>query len=254
MNQIPQETLAGQSAIVTGGTSGIGKAIAKKLALHGAKVAIFGTNTEKGEAAVKEIRMCTGKENCIFLQVDVASTQEVELAIQKAVAALGDISILVNSAGITRDGLLMKMAEEDWNRVLEVNLKSCYNTTKPLLRSMIKARRGLILNITSVVGLMGNPGQVNYAASKAAIIGFTKALAKELASKNVLVNCIAPGFIETPMTEQLSTSQREAVLEKIPLKQFGTPEDVANVAYFLCSGLANYITGQVITVDGGLYM
>lgn len=244
----------GQTAIVTGGSSGIGKAIARNLSLNGACVAIFGTNAERGNQVAQEIQQEAGDCACRFYQVDVADTNAVEKAVQQVIENLGAVSILVNNAGITRDQLLMKMKEEDWNRVLDVNVKSCYNVSKPLVRSMMKARKGMIINISSVVGLMGNPGQVNYAASKAAMVGFTKALAKELAPKNVLVNCIAPGFIETPMTDKLSVSQKEAILNQIPLKQFGNPEDIANLVHFLCSKSGRYITGQVIPVDGGLYI
>jgi 3-oxoacyl-[acyl-carrier protein] reductase len=166
----------------------------------------------------------------------------------------GQVDILVNNAGITKDQLLLKMTEDDWDTVMDINVKSCYNTCKALARSFIKARKGRIINMSSVIGLTGNAGQANYAASKAAIIGLTKSLAKELASRNILVNCIAPGFIETPMTDAMTEAQKTATLEKIPLNRMGSPVDIANTALFLASSWSNYITGQVMTVDGGMVM
>ncbi|WP_068468469.1 3-oxoacyl-ACP reductase FabG [Candidatus Protochlamydia phocaeensis] len=246
--------LTDQIAVVTGGNAGIGKAIALKLAELGAKVAIFGTNAETGAAVLAEIQaLSTGKE-ARFYQVDVAKTSAVEEAIKRVTEEMGAIDILVNNAGITADQLLMKMSEEEWDRVLNINLKSCYNTCHAVIRAMMKAKKGRIINISSVVGLMGNAGQVNYAASKAGMIGFTKALAKEVASRGILVNCIAPGFICTKMTESLSDSQKEAILKDIPLGYMGEPTDIANLVCFLASPLANYITGQVIAVDGGMTM
>lgn len=247
-----QNLLQNQIAIVTGGTAGIGKEIATKFAEQGARVAIFGTNSERGQKVVADVKEKTGKDLASFYQVDVSSSNEVACAIKEVQEANGNVDILVNNAGITRDQLLIKMSEQDWDDVLAINVKSCYNTTHALARSMMKARKGKIINMSSVVGLTGNAGQVNYAASKAAVIGFTKALAKELAGRNICVNCIAPGFIDTKMTETLSDSQKENTLSQIPFRRMGTTEDVANAALFLASYLSDYITGQVVTVDGGM--
>lgn len=247
-----QKLLDGKVAIVTGGTSGIGKEIAIKFAENGATVIVFGTNQERGQKVIEEIFSKTGRNDALFLPVNVADTENVAHAIQQVLEKVGAVDILVNNAGITRDQLLIKMSEKDWDDVLAINVKSCYNTAHALVRSMIKSRRGKIINMSSVVGISGNAGQVNYAASKAAIIGFTKALAKELAGRNICVNCIAPGFIDTNMTGALSEAQKESTLNQIPFKRMGTPEDVANAALFLASQLSNYITGQIVTVDGGL--
>lgn len=246
--------LQNKCAIVTGGTAGIGKAIALKFAAQGAKVFIFGTHPERGAQVAAEINQQSGEGRGVFYAVNVANKVEVENAIKKIMEVHPHIDILVNNAGITRDTLLMKMGEKDWDDVMSINVKSCYNTAQTLIRPMIKARHGKIINISSVVGLTGNAGQTNYAASKAAIIGFTKALAKEVASRNIHVNCIAPGFIETSMTEVLNETQKNAALSGIPLGRMGTPEEVANAALFLASSLSDYITGQVITVDGGMVM
>jgi len=240
--------LEGQVAVVTGGTAGIGKAVAKKLAEAGAKVAIFGTNSERGQQVVNEI----SAERAKFYQVDISQTEPVEQALKQVLEQFGQVDILVNNAGITRDQLLMKMSEEDWDSVLNVNVKSCYNTCKALVRPMMKAKRGVIINMSSVIGLTGNAGQVNYAASKAAIIGLTKALAKELASRSIRVNCVCPGFIDTGMTDALTEAQKEAILQKVPLGYIGSPEDVANMVLFLASPLSRYVTGQAFVVDGGL--
>lgn len=242
--------LAGKTALITGGTSGIGLAIAECFASQGASVTVFGTNPEKGANALASIEQKAPGSNPRFLSVNVSDFQKVE----EAISTLGKLDILVNCAGITRDGLLMKMTEEDWDTVLDVNAKSCFNTCKAVIRQMLKARSGKILNISSVIGLIGNPGQVNYAASKGAIIAMTKALALEIAPRNIQVNCIAPGFISTAMTDALTEEQREAILKRIPLGRMGLPEEVAKAALFLASSLADYITGQVITVDGGMVM
>lgn len=247
-----QELLSGQTAIVTGGTAGIGKAIAKKFAQQGARVAIFGTNAERGSQVVKEIEESSGTGRALFIQVDVAHGQEIEKAIDGVVKAFEKVDILVNNAGVTRDQLLMKMSEKDWDDVMAINLKSCYHTCRTLVRAMIKARRGKIINMSSVVGVSGNAGQANYAASKAGIIGFTKALAKELAGRNICVNCIAPGFIDTKMTGAISPQQKELLLAQIPFGRMGTAEDIANTALFLASHMSDYITGQLVTVDGGM--
>jgi len=249
-------SLKGKTAIVTGGTAGIGKAIACLYAQKGADVAIFGTNRERAELVCKEMEALKvdPSQKIRFFLLDVSKSKEVDEVITKLLADFGKIDILVNNAGITRDGLLMKMSEEDWDTVLDVNLKSVYNTCKALSRPMMKAKSGSIINISSVIGLTGNAGQANYAASKSGMIGFTQSLAKELASRGVRANCVAPGYIETQMTESLPSSIKEAILAKIPLSRIGHPTDVANAALFLASDLSAYITGQVLTVDGGMVM
>jgi 3-oxoacyl-[acyl-carrier protein] reductase len=249
-----KDLLANKVAIVTGATAGIGKAIALKFASAGAKVILLGTNIERGNAAVKEILQQNPSNTAEFFQVDISKTIAVDTLIKEILGKYGNVDILVNNAGITKDQLLMRMTEDEWDSVLDVNVKSCYNTCHALVRSMMKAKRGKIINMSSVVGLTGNVAQTNYAASKAAIIGFTKALAKELASRNICVNCIAPGFIVTSMTDVLQDATKEALINKIPLARFGATEDIANAALFLASNQSDYITGQVISVDGGLGM
>jgi 3-oxoacyl-[acyl-carrier protein] reductase len=242
--------LANKTALITGGTSGIGLAIAKKFAEHGAFVILFGQSLEKGAAAVAELP----ENKAIFHSIDVSKTEIVEKAIKELLAEYGKIDILVNNAGITRDELMMKMTENDWDQVLDTNAKSCFNTCRALTRPMLKARSGKIINISSVIGLIGNAGQVNYAASKGAIIAMTKSMALEFASRSINVNCIAPGFISTQMTGILTESQKDSILSKIPLGRMGFPEEIANAALFLASSLSDYITGQVLTVDGGMVM
>jgi len=239
-------SLKGERALVTGATAGIGKAIAETLAAAGAEVIVVGTHAERGAAVVEGIVAKGGKGQSLAL--NVASYPAVETALKD----LGEISILINNAGITRDGLLMKMSEADWDDVMNVNVKSCFNLCRALVRAFIKARKGKIINISSIVGLVGNPGQANYAASKGAMIAFTKALALELASRNIQVNCIAPGFIETAMTATLTPAQKEAALAQIPLGRMGSPQDIANLALYLSSPVSDYITGQVMAVDGGM--
>lgn len=247
--------LENQVALVTGGTAGIGRAIALMLAENGARVAIFGTNPERGAEVVQVIQQSTQKQEAArFYAVDVANTTAVGEAIKQVLNDFGQVDILVNNAGITCDQLIMKMTEKEWDQVLDINLKSCYNTCHALIRSMMKVKKGRIINISSVVGLMGNPAQVNYAASKAGMIGFTKALAKEVATRNILVNCIAPGFISTSMTDKLTDVQKEGILKDIPLGRIGESADIANMALFLASSKSNYITGQVIAIDGGMVM
>jgi 3-oxoacyl-[acyl-carrier protein] reductase len=250
------QLLKGKVALITGGTAGIGKAIAILYAEHGADVIILGTNLERSEQAVKEIESCKAdpEQKVACYLVNVSKSKEIDEAIDQILKTYGKIDILVNNAGITRDNLLMKMNEEDWDLVIDVNLKSVYNTCRALSRPMMKARGGTIINIASVIGLTGNAGQVNYAASKSGMIGFTKSLAKELASRNIRANCIAPGYIETQMTDGLSPSVKEAILTKIPMSRIGQPRDIAHAALFLASDLASYITGQVLTVDGGMVM
>lgn len=241
--------LENKTALITGGSSGIGLAIAKKFAEQGAKVIIFGQNAEKGNKAVSEIG-----DMASFHSIDVSKTDAVEQKIKEILAKEGKIDILVNNAGITRDELMMKIKEEDWDLVMDTNAKSCFNTARALARPMLKARQGKIINVSSVIGLIGNAGQVNYAASKGAIIAMTKALALEFASRSIQVNCIAPGFVDTQMTGVLTESQKESILAKIPLGRMGFPEEIANAALFLASSLSDYITGQVLTVDGGMVM
>lgn len=244
-----QKLLKDKTAIVTGATAGIGRAIAHKFAEHGARVAVLGTNLERGAQVVAEIDALYGPSRAVFYQTNVAVHDEVAETVGKILGDWTEVDILVNNAGITRDQLLIRMTEKEWDEVMTTNVKSCYNTAHALVRSMMKARKGKIINMSSVVGLVGNAGQVNYAASKAAMIGFTKALAKELAKRNICVNCIAPGFIRTKMTETLET---EETLAQIPFGRMGTDEDIANAALFLGSHLSDYITGQVLTVDGGM--
>lgn len=250
------QLLRGKSAIVTGGTAGIGKAIAALYVEHGADVAIFGTNQQRAEQALSEMEAIKvhPEQKILSFILDVSKTQEVEEAVGQLLAAWGKVDILVNNAGITRDNLLMKMNEEDWDRVVDVNLKSIYNTCKVLCRPMMKARSGSIINISSIIGLTGNAGQANYAASKSGMIGFTKSIAKELASRSIRANCVAPGYIETPMTDVLPAPVKEQILVKIPLGRIGQPRDVAHAALYLACDLSSYVTGQVITVDGGMVM
>lgn len=246
--------LEGKTALVTGGTSGIGLGIATKFLEQGCTVVLFGQNQEKGEKAVANLKALFPSASLSFVSVDVSKSSLVEEKIKEILAAFGKIDILVNNAGIVRDGLLMKMSEEDWDQVLDTNAKSCFNTCRAVARSMLKSRSGKIINISSVIGLIGNPGQVNYAASKGAIIAMTKSMALEFASRNVQVNCVAPGFIETQMTENLTPEQKAIILARIPLGRMGTAEEVANGVLVLASSLSNYITGQVLTVDGGMVM
>jgi 3-oxoacyl-[acyl-carrier protein] reductase len=248
--------LKGKKALVTGGTAGIGKEIAVVFAKQGASVAVFGTNAERAAQVLQELEQARlfPEQKFQTLLVDVANKSDVDSAIEKILTEFGQIDVLVNNAGITRDGLLMKMKEDDWDKVIAVNLKSVYNTCQALVRSMIKARAGKIINISSVVGLIGNAGQVNYAASKSGIIGFTQSLAKEVAGRNICVNCIAPGFIKTAMTDVLTDVQKENLMKQIPMGRLGVPEDIAHAALFLASSLSDYVTGQVLTVDGGMVM
>lgn len=247
-----KELLKDKIALITGGTAGIGKAIAQKFVSESAQVIICGTSQERGQDAVEEIKSSFADAQISFLQLDVSNHSAVLEAMKNVLKEHGRVDILVNNAGITKDQLLMKMSESDWDDVMSVNVKSCYNTCHALVRSMMKERKGKIINIGSVVGLLGNPAQANYAASKAAMVGMTKSLAKELAPRGIHVNCIAPGFIVTSMTEVLTEAQKESLQGKIPLARFGNPEEIANAALFLASDLSSYITGQVLTVDGGM--
>jgi len=248
------QLLQDKAAIVTGGTAGIGKEIALAFAKQGAHVAIFGTNAERAAEVLEFLKQTYPHQKFLVKLADVSDKKAVDQALQEILTEFGKIDVLVNNAGITRDGLLMKMTEEDWDRVIAVNLKSVYNTCQALVRPMIKARSGKIINISSVVGLNGNAGQTNYSASKAGMIGFTQSLAKEVASRGICVNCIAPGFIKTPMTDVLTDAQKEGILKQVPMGRLGNAEEIANTAVFLASDWSNYITGQVLTVDGGMVM
>lgn len=245
--------LAGKVALVTGASRGIGKAIACKLAREGAKVIInYNGSKEKAEAVKSEIEAAGGQAE--VYQCDVSDYTACETFIQTVIKEEGSLDILVNNAGITKDGLLMKMSEEDFDKVLDTNLKGAFNTIRFASRQMLRQKGGRIINMSSVVGVSGNAGQANYAASKAGVIGLTKAAARELASRGITVNAIAPGFIETDMTDVLSDKVKEAFEAQIPLGHFGKPEDVAAAAAFLASEEARYITGQVLHVDGGMVM
>lgn len=239
-------------AIVTGGGQGIGKAISLGLAKNGAGVVITDVNYESADNVAKEIENQGG--SALAYKMDVSNCEEVGGTVDKILDKYGRIDILVNNAGITRDSLLLRMKEEDWDKVLSINLKGVFNCTKAVLRSMLKERWGRIVNVASIVGLIGNAGQANYSASKAGIIGFTKTVAREVASRNVTVNAVAPGFIATEMTKVLPDDVKENLMKQIPLGRLGSVEDVAEVVLFLVSEKAGYITGEVIRIDGGMAM
>lgn len=242
-----------QVAIVTGAGRGIGQAIASKLASEGAKVAIVSrteANSQKAAAAINAAYPDAAKPYA----ADVANRETVAETAQKILADFGRVDILVNNAGLTRDGLAMRMSEEDWDVVLDTNLKGAFHFIQGVMRAMIKQRSGRIINISSVAGLMGNAGQANYAASKAGLLGLTKSLARELASRSITVNAVAPGFIATDMTDVLPDAVKTAVIPNIPMGKFGEVDDIANAVAFLASGEAKYITGQCLTVDGGMVM
>jgi len=242
-----QRLLENKVAVVTGAGRGIGKAVAARLAAEGAKVACCGRTLVNVEATASET---AGKAYA----VDVADSKQVSETCEKILKDFGRVDVLVNNAGVTRDQLLMRMSDEDWDTVLDTNLKGAFNFTKALTRSFLKQRGGRIVNISSIIGLTGNAGQTNYAASKAGLIGFTKSVARELASRGITANAVAPGFVVTDMTQSLGAEAQEALKGRIALGRLGTADDVANVVLFLASDLASYVTGQVITVDGGLAM
>ena len=242
----------GKIALITGAARGIGQAIAFDLAARGADIVVCDIKAEWLTETAEGVEKLGKKAYCFAL--DVTNAEAVQKVVNDIAVATGRIDILVNNAGITRDGLLMRMSEEDWDAVLTVNLKGTFVCTKAVSRIMMKQRSGAIINIASVVGLMGNAGQANYAASKGGVIAFTKSVAKELSSRNIRANAVAPGFISSKMTDALSDDVRQKMLDAIPLSSFGTPQDVANAVAFLASDQSSYITGQVISVNGGMVM
>lgn len=241
-------SLTGKTALVTGSTRGIGRAIAETLAGAGARVAVVGRDLAAAEKVAEEIGEARG------FACDVSDPASVTMLVQTVEDAFGSLDILVNNAGITKDNLMARMKDEDWDAVLNTNLRSAFVAVRAAQRGMMKRRWGRIINVTSVVGIVGNKGQANYAASKAGLIGFTKAAAKELSSRNILVNAVAPGYIQTDMTAQLGEEARTALSSQIPLGRLGEPRDIAGAVAFLASDLAAYITGQVLVVDGGMVM
>ncbi len=243
--------LKDKTALITGGARGIGKEIATRFAKEGADIIIWDV-LDEGEKTSEEIKRLGRKS--VFHKIDITNLANVQKQANDVIQEFGRLDILVNNAGITRDNLLLRMEESEWESVITVNLKGTFNCTKAFIKYMMKARKGRIINISSVIGLFGNAGQSNYAASKAGIIGFTKSIAKEVGSRNITVNAIAPGFIQTPMTDILSEEVKKNYLSLIPLKKFGLPEDIANLSIFLASDEAKYITGEVIRVDGGIAM
>ena len=244
--------LANQIAVVTGAGRGLGRAIALKFAAEGADVACVSRTAENSEKVAGEIR-ALGRKAWAYA-VDVSNATAVADACEKILGEATRLDILVNNAGITRDGLLMRMSEEDWDTVLDTNLKGAFLFTKGFARTFVRQRSGRIINVSSVIGIMGNGGQANYAASKAALFGFTKSVAKEFGSRGITVNAIAPGFIETDMTAAVNEEMRSGIIKQIPLGGFGKPEDIANAALFLASPAARYVTGHILTVDGGMAM
>ncbi len=245
-------SLKGKVAIVTGGGQGIGRCIALRLAKEAAKIAIFDLNRQLARAVVEEI--VTGKTEAVFFRVDVSSMEEVKQAVNQTIDKFRHIDILVNNAGINKDKLLLRKGDEDWGRVLQTNLTGTFNCMKVVLRSMVKNRYGRIVNVSSVVGIRGNVGQANYAASKAGIIGLTKSVAREVARYGVTVNAVAPGFIDTPMTRKLGEEKRQEFISQIPMGREGTPEEVADAVSYLVREEAAYIPGEIVRIDGGLAM
>lgn len=246
-------SLEGKKALVTGASRGIGRAIAIALAEAGADVAVNYSGSEQAAAETAEAIRALGRQ-AIIIKANVGQAAEFEEMVKQVVKQLGSIDILVNNAGITRDNLIMRMKEEEFDQVIETNLKGVFNGIKAVTRPMMKQRSGKIINISSVVGVLGNPGQANYVAAKAGVIGLTKASARELAARNITVNCVAPGFIQTDMTDKLPEELKESLSGQIPLAKLGEASDIANAVRFLASDAASYMTGQTIHVDGGMYM
>lgn len=244
--------LVGKHALITGGSGGIGREITAEFLEQGARVTVIGRDQQHGEEALAELLQRHPKGQCAFYLADVAISEQVHRALSRAQEAFGPIDIGVNNAGIKKDGLLLNMPEEAWDQVITVNLKSVFTVCKSLVRSMIKNRAGSIINISSIAGLVGNPGQCNYSAAKAGVIGLTRTLTREIGKRGVRVNAICPGFIDTPMTEFMKGDVLNKVLEDIPLGRMGTPNEIARAAVFLASDWASYITGQTLVVDGGL--
>lgn len=245
--------LKGKVAVVTGGSRGIGKSIALTLGRLGANIVInYARNANAADEVIEELKALGVK--AMAVQANVADAEQAKRLINAAIEGFGSIHILVNNAGITRDNLLMRMKDSDWQEVIDTNLTGVFNCTRAAIRAMMKQRSGRIVNISSIVGIRGNAGQANYCASKAGVIGFTKSAARELGSRGITVNVVAPGFIETDMTDVLPVNIKEQMLKSIPLNRAGTPEDIAEVVAFLCSDTASYVTGQTISVDGGMVM
>lgn len=241
--------LKGKKALITGASGGIGKEIAKTLDGYGAEICISGRNTEE-----LDLLNDTIDQECKIITCDLTKDQDIKNLVEGAQESLGQIDILVNNAGITKDNIFLRMSDEEWDQVLQVNLYSTFKILKLVTKGMVKRKYGRIINITSVVGVTGGPGQVNYSSSKAGLIGMTKSLSQELASRNITVNCIAPGFIDTPMTSDLDENRKGKVLESIPANRFGSPKDLSTAILFLASEESSYITGQTIHINGGLYM
>lgn len=241
--------LKGKKALITGATGGLGAEIARALHAQGATVAISGTKKEKLEKLAQDLG-----DRVYVIPCDLSDKESTERLIPEATATLGGLDILVNNAGITQDGLILRMGEEQWSKVLDVNLSSAFRLSREAVKGMMKQRHGRIINITSIVGVTGNPGQTNYAASKAGLIGFAKSLAGEVATRGITVNCIAPGFIESPMTDALTDKQREQILTNIPQGAIGSPKDIAAGVVFLASDEAHYVTGQTLHINGGMAM
>jgi 3-oxoacyl-[acyl-carrier protein] reductase len=244
--------LSGKVAVVTGGSRGIGRAVAVAFAREGVTVVVCSRNLDSNNETAESIRSEGG--SAFAYQVDVTNADSVSALVNGVLEQFGRIDILVNNAGVTADNLLLRMKEDDWDQVIDTNLKGTFNCTKAVARTMIKQHSGKIINVTSVVAMMGNPGQANYCAAKAGIIGFTKSVARELASRNITVNCVAPGFIKTAMTDAFAEKVKDEMLKIIPLGRLGEPEDVAEVVKFLASPASDYITGEVIRTDGGMAM
>ncbi|OGS44996.1 MAG: 3-oxoacyl-[acyl-carrier-protein] reductase [Elusimicrobia bacterium RIFOXYD2_FULL_34_15] len=248
-----EQKLKDKVALITGGAQGIGRSIAEKLADEGAKIVIVDVMEEAAKKTAEEISKEKNVES-LSLKIDVSSSQETEEMIKKTVEKFGKIDIIINNAGITRDNLLVRMSDDEWDKVISINLKGVFNCSKAAAKVMMKQRTGKIVNIASVVGLMGNAGQVNYSASKGGVIALTKTLARELASRNINVNAVAPGFIKTAMTDKLSDEAKKKLTDIIPLNRLGEPSDVANAVKFLCTDESSYITGEIISINGGMYM